>query len=566
MVDRRLAAILAADVVGYSRLMGKDEERTLKALRSLRDELFGPAVAGHKGKVVKNLGDGWIVEFTSVVEAVNCALQIQTGLVGHEAIKLRIGIHIGDIVHDHDDIFGDGVNVAARLETFAEPGTVAISDAVFGSLDGTLRPSFDNAGAQSLKNISRPIQVWTCSPGRPGSPDSSGSVRSSSGSSADGGRPSIAIQPIATSDNRHEIRELADALTNDVQSYLQAVNWLTVLTTANPTNETYVLKAALRSSGSKLRLDAHVTAKHGGNVWSGKFDGDIESVFDWQDRVGEDMIAQVLGHLLDAERDKLADVSLEEMTAAQCELAAQLHFALVDNEAFETTLRFASSAIKKDPQFADAYATAIVSYLSGVASGSTKATEPYRHCLDNWIEAATPLALAHPRLDLVVGIAMYFRERDGASLIDTVNRTLRRGASDIATLANCGWSNVWLGRPQDAIDCFDRALRLGRFSPWMLPALGGAALANVQAGRYEAAISLSHKGIERSQSFGANYRALAAACALSGRQDEAREAMGTLLQLYPDDTVTKNSVRAGYPKNEFTERYFEGLRLAGMPE
>ena len=159
-MNRCLKAILAADVAGYSAMMGADQEGALTALRQFRSKVFGPAVVGHRGKLVKAMGDGWLVEFATAVEAVTCAIQVQNELAGQERIRLRIGIHLGDIVHEDDDIFGDGVNIAARLEELAEPGTVVISDAVHGSLDGTLRPSFEDRGAQRLKNIDRRLRVW----------------------------------------------------------------------------------------------------------------------------------------------------------------------------------------------------------------------------------------------------------------------------------------------------------------------------------------------------------------------------------------------------------------------
>ena len=160
-MTRHLAAIVAADIVGYSAMMSADQDGTLAALRWVRSELFGPTVTGHRGKIVKSMGDGWLVEFASSIDAVVCAMQIQDRLAGNELIRLRIGIHIGDIVHEDEDVFGDGVNVAARLEAMAKPRTVVISDAVFGSLDGTLQLSFDELGERKLKNIARPIKVWS---------------------------------------------------------------------------------------------------------------------------------------------------------------------------------------------------------------------------------------------------------------------------------------------------------------------------------------------------------------------------------------------------------------------
>jgi len=216
-MERRLAAILAADVVDYSRLMGEDELRTLDALQTLRREIFGPAVAGHRGRVLKSMGDGWLVEFKSVADAVMCAVQIQDRVANHEIIRLRMGLHIGDISEDQEDVYGDGVNVASRLETFAEPGALALSDAVFGTIDGTLRPAFDDVGIHELKNINRPIQIWMRQP-QPTRNTAQGPNTSSDGEITESERPVLALYPIETSDERPDVRELANALTNDVET------------------------------------------------------------------------------------------------------------------------------------------------------------------------------------------------------------------------------------------------------------------------------------------------------------------------------------------------------------
>ncbi|MEM7320456.1 MAG: adenylate/guanylate cyclase domain-containing protein, partial [Pseudomonadota bacterium] len=207
---RSLAAVLAADVASYSELLGRDTEGTLAALRRLRSEIFRPTVASRRGRVVKSMGDGWIVLFNAASDAATCALQIQDLLAKDFTLpqgnmQLRLGLHIGDVIEEEEDVFGDGVNVAARLEKLAAPGSIAISDAVFGSLDGTLRPSFDDAGEHDLKNISKPVRVWTRGslPGR--------SVTNTDKSQ----RPEIVVCPIETSDPRDEVKELADALTGD---------------------------------------------------------------------------------------------------------------------------------------------------------------------------------------------------------------------------------------------------------------------------------------------------------------------------------------------------------------
>jgi adenylate cyclase len=258
-MERRLAAILAADIADYSRLVGEDETRALAALRSFRAEVFGPTVAGHHGKIVKSMGDGWLVEFGSAVEAVNCAIQIQDRVSGHELLALRIGVHIGDVVHEEDDIFGDGVNVAARLEGWAEPGGIAISDPAYSSLDGTLTPSFDDAGQQELKNIARPLRIWTKTATLGGPTVQSLQERSS-------GYSHLSILPVTTSDERVDVQELAEGLTGDLDDKLTAVRWLVVAVREQANPGDYTVKIALRSRGDRLRLEARLFEPMGKQV------------------------------------------------------------------------------------------------------------------------------------------------------------------------------------------------------------------------------------------------------------------------------------------------------------
>ena len=274
-MQRSLAAVLVADVAGYSELMGDNTEATLSALKRLRSEVFRPAVASRSGRVVKSMGDGWIVLFSAAADAASCALQIQELLAsdvsrGAPKMLLRLGLHLGDVFEDDEDVFGDGVNVAARLEELARPGTIAISDAVFGSLDGTLRPSFDDAGEMQIKNISKPIRVWTG--GSPSHVPYQGIAKAD--------RPQIVIQPVQTSDARAEVIELADALTGDVLTYLGATHWLSV-TTGAVNDRAYALTMRLRASGARLRLEIRLVGPAGLELWSGKIDGVMDDAFDW---------------------------------------------------------------------------------------------------------------------------------------------------------------------------------------------------------------------------------------------------------------------------------------------
>ncbi len=295
-MQRKLAAILAADVVGYSRLLGNDEVSKLAALRQLRSELFAPTIAGHHGTIIKSMGDGWLVEFSSAADAVNCAMRVQDKLLDNATIKLRIGIHIGDIVHEDEDIFGDGVNIAARLQEIAQPGSVAISDAVQGALDGTLRPSFDDQGQQYLKNIAQPVRAWS----------RGGEIAANPSAYAhQAGFPRLSIAPIETSSDNAEVRDLADALTSDLETFLGASHWMLANISVKPIPNSYVARGILRARGSKIRLDMNLMAPDGERLLSDKYDGDLTDGFDWLDTTSQELATRLYGPILDREISSL---------------------------------------------------------------------------------------------------------------------------------------------------------------------------------------------------------------------------------------------------------------------
>ena len=557
MPDRRLAAILAADIVGYSALMAEDEAGMLEALRRFRGEVFHPSVAGHRGQVVKSMGDGWLVEFASAVDAVTCAMQVQDRLAGHAKIRLRIGVHLGDITHEADDVFGDGVNVAARLEGLAEPGSVVISDAVHGSLDGTLRPSFDDQGSQNLKNIGRPVRIWV----------RGGAIarRTGADAGAGGDLPRLVISQVTSSDAREEVRELAAGLTSDLASYLGGADWLSVSTDRDAAPTAYLLEASLRSRGDRLRLEARLAGPDGAPLWSGKFDGRLEDSFDWQDEVGEDAAAQVVGLLLDREKQRLAAKPIDQMSAEECYLNGNLWFALVDRQSMRQALTHYSAAIEKRPDFVRAYCAAIVQYHSSRSMGLTDVVSDFADAFRGWLVAAEPLAATDPMLELYIAIATR-TPGDSSRLRRAIQSALRQMPFVPDVVLFCGAGYVWMGDPEPALDCFRERHKLHRFGPFSAALLSFWALAAVMSGRDDEAITAAEKGLRQTTGFATLYRALAAAYAHAGRMDEARAAAARVLELLPEESIEFGRRRSNYPDTPGTRRYFDGLRLAGIPE
>jgi adenylate cyclase len=557
-LQRKLAAVLAADIVGYSALMAADQDGTLAALRSFRTEVFGPTVAGHHGKIIKSMGDGWLVEFGSAVEAVNCAILIQHRLAGHPLIVLRIGVHIGDVVHEDEDIFGDGVNVAARLEAWAKPGGIAISDAVYSSLDGTLTPSFDDAGQQTLKNISRSMRIWTKTA------TSSATVQTEHRLST--GYSHLSILPIATSDDRVDVQELAEGLTGDLDEMLAAARWLVVAVRERPRPNDYVLKIALRARGDRLRLEARLFDPMGKQIWATKLDGDLADSFDWQDTTSETVSLEVLTRMLDAESDRLAHIPLAKRTAEECLVQGFMQIRSGGERAMEDSILSYMLALEKDPESVDAYGEAIWWTYAGMTVGWERARPFYENHFEDWVTRSRHLTAQSSILDIGIALADFQSNSDATPVRNAVSGALRRSASDSNVLSISAWSSLWCGDAATAIDCFRKFERFGKLHPFWVASKGGSATASVQLGDDARAISDATEGLQFSNTYPTFHAVLASAYALSDQPKRATEALNRYRELVPERTISSWKAMNDYGGSAGGERYFEGLRMAGLPE
>ncbi len=335
-MERRLAAILAADVVGYSAMMGADEAAALAAIRGLRDELFEPEVARWRGVVVKRLGDGWLVEFASVVDAVGCAVAAQERMAG-EDVALRIGVHIGDIVHEDGDIYGDGVNIAARLEAIGAAGHVAISDDARRLVAGRVDAQFHDNGPVTLKNIAEPVRVWSW-PAR---------LESLANALEAGEKPGLHI---ADFDHRGEgAEELAKGIAEDLVVAFSRLTGLRVV--ADPDTAAYVLSGAIRAGRGRWRVSASLTDRlDGRSVWAEKYDEAGDDIFEIQDHVVYLISATVRRRVVTHEGAKHAGRPLEEMSVEQLLNLAAGCYVTPTREAWESSLPILDQVLARDPE------------------------------------------------------------------------------------------------------------------------------------------------------------------------------------------------------------------------
>lgn len=560
-MDRRLSAILAADVVGYSAMMGADEAATIAVLQDLRAEVFGPILATHHGTIIKSMGDGWLVEFASAVAAVNAAMQIQDRLQGHDQISLRIGVHIGDIARDAHDVYGDGINIAARLEALSPAGGILISDPVHASLDGTLSPSFEAAGTQTLKNIARPVVTWVRVP--------HGTANQSVGTPAvqpSSALPVLTLRPTANSDPRAEIQDTADALTADLDTYFGSINWLQTQISGAETAEGYSLRPTLRARGDRLRLETRLQDPDGATIWTHKSDTTLDDAFDWQDSVITEIADHCIGMILEAETTRITGLPDDQLTAEQCMLMGIMAWRDFGLASFLRSAAFHDRAIRAKPDMADAYAEGLIVLNAARSMTSNPQMQPYFDKIPEWIAAGRPLSAGHPMLALSIAITTYTQDQRPLPLKEKVAQTLRIAPFDARILCFCGWANLWCGQTQDAYDCFYKSLEFGRLGPFYVASLGGAATACVQMGRDTEALDLIERGLALSDSYPTYFSTKAASLAHLGRLDEARAVLAHYLTLEPDRTLKTWYDTNNYGGSDGGKRYFDGMRMAGLPE
>src|SRR3984893_12222641 len=395
-VERRLAAILAADVVGYSRMIEADEEGTLRRLKSLRAEVIDPKIAEHRGRIVKTTGDGFLVRCASVGDALRCAAEVQAVIAESSArvspdrrIELRVGIHQGDIVVEDGDIFGDGVNVAARLEGLTEQGGVCVSARVQEDAAGRLDLAFADMGEQALKNIARPVRVY-----RVVAVAGSASTRMNSGPPRPD-KPSIAVLPFANMSGDPEQEYFADGMVEEIITALSRIRWLFVIArnssftykgqspdvkrVGRELGVRYVLEGSVRKAGGRVRITAQlIDALSGTHLWADRFDGTLEDIFELQDKVALSVAGVIEPTVQAAEIRRSGDRPTNDLTAYDLYLRALPHVFSQERDGYALALDLLGRAIERDPHYGSALAHAAYCHVGLYDNGWTDDSETNR--------------------------------------------------------------------------------------------------------------------------------------------------------------------------------------------
>jgi len=506
-MERRLAAILAADVVGYSRLMGMDEAGTLRRLKALRRDLVQPKIAEHKGRVVKLMGDGLLAEFPSVVEAVQCAARIQEEIGGRdpgaseaERIRLRIGVNLGDVIVEGSDIYGDGVNVAARLESLAEPGGVCISSHVFDAVDGKLALAFEDIGAQKVKNIAKPVHVYRLALAGGPAP-----TERAAGPFQLPDRPSIAVLPFTNMSGDREQEYFSDGITEDIITELSRFRTLFVIarnssfafkgrsenvkTIARELGVKYIVEGSVRKSGSRVRITAQlIEADSGNHLWAERYDRDMEDIFAVQDEVTQAIAAALPGRVDAAAVEQGRRRPTESLTAYDFLLRGEWLLRrgnFDDDEAFALFRR----AVEIDPESARIHARIAAWHAYSVFNLDAPTEAVFR---DARAHAERALALDDRDATVhAVAATVYLFLGEFALSEAHIERAMALNPNDVEVLYRRGMTAVYLGEPGAGIDWLKKAMRLDPFYPESRFEILFDGY--YMAGDYAAAVEVSHK-------------------------------------------------------------------------
>jgi adenylate cyclase len=606
IATRRLATILAADVAGYSRLMGADEEGTLDRLKALRRELLDPKIAEHGGRIVKTTGDGLLVEFASVVDAVRCAVDVQqampernTGIAMVNLIELRIGINLGDVIVEGDDLYGDGVNIAARIEALADAGGVFVSNTVHDHVRDRLPFVFEDLGEQQVKNIARPIRVYrvrttlahpaATAPGSPLSRNAGEGAERRRRGAGEGSppalalpdKPSIAVLPFANMSGDPEQEYFADGMVEEIITALSRIRWLFVIArnstftykgqpvdvkqVGRELGVRYVLEGSVRKAGGRLRITAQlIDAQSGAHLWADRFDGTLDDVFELQDKVAISVAGVIEPTLRQSEIDRARRKRPDSLDAYDLYLRALPYPFVSMPEDADKALALLGKAIELEPDYAAAHAIIAFCheqrYLRGGLQEATRnaALRHARQAIAAGGDDAAALATA--------GFVIAVTGRDFETALTAFDRSFALSSSSALALGCSSIVRAWKGDDAIAVEHGNRALRLSPVDPWIYMPYIGLAYAHFAAGRFEETVAAASLAIQSNPRFSVPQILHAAALGCLDRKEDAKTVVQRLLELQPGITVATAILSARYVDPKNIAALENALRRAGLPE
>ncbi|MGX1350084.1 TolB-like protein/class 3 adenylate cyclase [Bradyrhizobium elkanii] len=593
-MDRRLAAVLAADVAGYTRLMGIDEEGTLARLKSVRRMLLDPTLAAHRGRVVKTSGDGILVEFASAVDAVRSAVEVQRRMADQNAavpteqrLEFRIGIHIGDIIFDDNDIFGDGVNIAARLEGIAEPGGVCISDDAQRQVRGKVDATFEDLGPQLLKNIAEPIRAWRLLIGGASPAAAAATTVVNHAFTVPAYPPalaekaSIAVLPFQNMSGDPEQEYFADGVVEDIITALSRFRSLFVIArnssftykgkpvdikqVGRELGVRYVLEGSVRKSSGRVRITAQlIEAGSGTHLWADRFDGELKDVFDLQDQVTANVVSVIAPKIQQSEIERTRSKPTDRLDSYDLFLRGIAAYADRSKWGATELGEWFNKACALDPNYA---AAQIMLAYSSLLKQTTRGTPPAAEELAEALriaEFACALASDDPFVLARAAHMFAYLGHDYDRAETMIEEAISLNSNDAAAWGYRGWISLMCVQPARAIESFERRLQLSPIDPGRASMWNGISFAHFMLGQYEQGRAAAAKALV----IGEDAHTLSALIMNevgSGRLDEARAIAGRLLKLRPD--LRASYARQNFPTKsvEWGDRMVAVLCEAGIP-
>ncbi len=584
-MERRLAAILAADVVGYTRLMGKDEAGTLRRLTELRQEVLEPLIAEHHGRVVKLMGDGLLVEFASVVNALTCAVAWQNGVAEREAaadedkwLKFRIGINLGDVIVEGDDIHGDGVNIAARLEGLAEPGGICLSGDAYRQGKGKVDVDFEDLGEQVLKNVAEPVRVYRIA----GGSSDTGAASPARKPLALPDKPSIAVLPFANMSGDTGQEYFSEGLAEDIITVLSRFRWLTVISPrssfkfhalgerdldhiATELQVQYLLDGSIRRSGGRLRVVARLTETQMGKTeWSEKFDRSEGDLFELQDELSQRIVSAVAPASLGAEMERAQRRSPENPDTWIEVMRAHSHLRRLtqaDNVEAQSIL---VAAFDRQPGIAMLASDLAISHVYDALFGWSDSRGKSIELAEKFAREAILIdrndAMAHAALGFAAHSNCAQRESVNAfSTALKLNENLAEAHGYLAMTLG------FVGEVQKAEYHVDRAIQLSPHDPMLAFWFDAAAMAAYMAHQFELSFDWADRSVAENPDYLGGLRVLAAACGQLDRTRKANSTVAKILTFDPTLTCEATTRQLPFRNPGQADLYAQGLRAAGLP-
>ncbi len=568
-VQRRLAAILAADVAGYTRLMEEDTDGTVAAWKAAREDVIKPQVGAHSGKIVKLTGDGFLVEFPSVQDAVNCAIAMQEGLTSN-SLEFRMGVNLGDIVDDGEDIHGEGVNVAARLEGLAEPGGICISGETHALVRNRIDVPFQDLGEQSVKHVTHPVRVYAISPGAKGTkPD----IHSPTPD-----KPSIAVLPFDNLSGDTDQDFIGDGLVEDIITSLSRIRTFFVIArnstfhykgtspdirqVANELGVRYVLEGSVRKAGERIRITAQlIDGASGNHVWAERYDRKFEDLFALQDEITGMIVAQMEPELGRAEYERVKTEPTENLDAWELFHRGIAHIFRRTKEDVLEARRLFEQAIERDPNFSSAHAGKAWTYAQDSILDLTDAD---RETALRAAETAVSLDDRDHFAHIAIGQTLP-PERQNDDAIAAYREAIRINPSCALAHSLLGMSLTRSGRAEEAIPHMEEAIQLSPADPGIGPFYARLSAAHFYLGQYDQTVEKGRIGIRKTVPW-PGYTYMIAALGHLGRTEEARHAREDLEKKRPG--ITLDFIRSHIPSvpKDYLDSLLDGLHKAGLTE